>query len=161
MDLSIEQYDTYSPLSAAMDGRPEVEQRSMMQSFTKLSDEEKAVLAGTGTAEAIFRMISDGTIPETHGKAVAKMIYLVLTGEIPMPSIASVLQRLDLSEAVAKQIALFIESMVAPALSARAVTSLPSTLSVVPPLTVQRPASMGPNMPPRNIIDLRKPPETP
>ncbi len=159
MPVTIEQYDTLSPLFASLDGRSEVEQAAMMQQFASMSDAEKAALAGVETAEAILGWIQGGLIPESHGKAVAKIIYLVLTGEIPQSEVAAVLQRLDIPEVSAGQIAANISTLIAPALAARSVAERPAVMPKVPPLTVQRPAVIGSNTPPRNIIDLRKPPE--
>ncbi len=158
MEITVEEYNAYNPLSAYLDGKTDSEQGVVLGRFVNLPESEKLVLVGTDTAEAIANLIVAGTLPQSYGKAVAKIIYLVLAGEVQPAGVSALLERLGLSTPLAQQVSSVIGTLAAPVVRERAVT--PVAMPELPPLTQRVPPVMpGPDSsktPARNIIDLRK-----
>lgn len=158
MTLSIEEYNSYNPLSAYLEGKSGVEKDVILERFANLQETEKLILVGTNTAETIATLISAGTLPQNFGKAVAKIIYLVLNGEVPLTGVDELLERLGLPAVQSQQVSITIDSIVAPIISVRASESasmpeLPPMTQKIPPVA---PAPDSSKAAGRNIIDLRK-----
>lgn len=158
MELTIEEYDAYSPLSAYLGGKVDAEQDAILGRFSDLPEIEKSILVGTNTAQEIAALISAGILPQSHGKAVAKLIYLVVAGEVPITSVDALMVNLGLTAARARDISSWINTLVSPVISERVVEiasmpELPPLTQKIPPV-VPAPDSSKPTG--RNIIDLRK-----
>ena len=157
----IEDYERYSPLSAALSGRDDTARALVYEKFNKLPDEVSDVLVDVSTADTIQSWEQQGIFPATHGAAVAKLVALVILGEVSSEQVPELLKRLNLDPTTVQRTSEAIKSITAPALAFIQGYQTPASLgeTEVPPLSVQRPVPMGSNTAPRNIIDLRKPPE--
>lgn len=143
-----------SPYIALTEGKSFEELAPFLERFSNLSDDARNVIASPETAKKIFALVSEGVVGEEYAVAVAKTVAFLVMGDVTSEQLPGLLAKLGIlnGDALAKEIVGIATPPPAPV--------APPILKSVPPLTVQRPlAPMGSNAAPRNIIDLRKPPQ--
>ena len=155
--LDIESYERYSPLSAALAGRDENAQKLIYEKFNRLPDEVTDILVDVSTADKIQQWEQQGMFPPTHSSAVAKLVALVVLGEVSSSQVSDLLSKLNLDAASVQKTTEAIASIAAPAMSYLQGLQSPASLgeTELPPLTVQRSAANQPELPP-NVVDLRQ-----
>ena len=162
--MEIEEYDHYSPLSAALAGRDEVAQTKIYESLNALPDEVSDVLIDVSTAEKIQQWAIQGVFPSSHSTAISKIIALVLLGEIPPLQVPNLLSKINLDPEVVQHTTDAISSITAPALAFKQGYEKTVTLGSreVSPLTMGAKSMdnvTSPQAGAQGIIDLRKPPQ--
>lgn len=143
------EYNQFCPLLAAVQGRDEDERWLMFAKFQLLPEDARDILTNPKTIDQIKQWSTEGMFPSTHMTAVSKLIGLAaLDDEVTFNSIASLLQKIGLTQEQAEKTNNMILSLLQPVIAERARESTPKSMPELPPLTTK--------IPQRNIIDLRK-----
>ena len=162
------EYFDLSPLTAAAKGRSEEERFLLFQEFDMLDEDLKHVLASPETVEMIKTWVKTGIVPQSYVAAISKLLGLAALREVPVESIQPLLEKLGLatnSSALAaaemtKFLQLFSEAQKHEDNLVKADEEA-VTMTEMPPMTRPmengpKPLVASPNVPQRNIIDLRK-----
>ena len=155
----LEQEYRYSPYFAGIWGKTEDEIHALELRIDELPDLVREFVMKEDTDAQLRGAMRDAGVPEQYSVALAKIIFLITLGDVPADSVETLLQKLKLDQVQSRAMAVSLSKILAPIISMKAAASIPRKLPSVPPLTVQRPSPMGSIGKPRNIIDLRKPPE--
>ncbi|HUO75895.1 MAG TPA: hypothetical protein VMU12_03210 [Candidatus Paceibacterota bacterium] len=144
-----------SPYIALTQGKNPEELSPFFEQFVALPLNKREIITSPDVARRILTLLSTFSVGEEYAVAIAKLVGFLVLGDVAADQVPGLLTKLGIANS--EQLSASIVQIATP----KPMEEPAPTLKTVPPLTVQRPASMGPNMPPRNIIDLRKPPETP
>lgn len=150
-----------SPYFAGMSGKSGAEADALEHRIDELPQSLKELLLSEETDAKLRAAMQQAGVSDSYQVALAKVIFLAVLGDLPLSGFDELLGNIGLEEAPAHAMSLGLADILAPVAATRAKAASPPEMPRVPPLTVQRPQSGSPSGAPRNIIDLRKPPETP
>jgi hypothetical protein len=131
----------FSPYFAGMEGKTDEQALALEQRIEALPEPTKDFIFSDATDRAIGALIETEHLEHRYGIALAKIVFAVVLGDIPLASVGQLLERLDIAPDVAQRIAKGISALTQPALTVKA-----PTIKEIPPLS----RTVG------GIIDLRK-----
>ncbi len=149
-----------SPYFAGLSGKTDAERDELERRIDALPRQLKEILFSEDTDQRLRAAMQQAGVPDTFTVALAKIIFLGVLGDIPLTDFNGLLGKIGLDATQSAAMSTALADILSPVAVDRAAVAVPASMPKVPPLTVQRPATIGSNTPPRNIIDLRKPPET-
>jgi hypothetical protein len=174
MDLSL--YTEVSPYFALVNGKDEQQEEAILGRIAMLSELKRGLLADESTAQRVVDMAQQAGIDAKFGVAIAKLIGLRVLGDVASSAVPTLLERVGVENVKAQSVATQIETLITsipnepkeeatlqPQVamdSARPLVPLDMASRRIPPLTQQIPEAGSGPVPQRNIIDLRKPPES-
>jgi hypothetical protein len=146
-----------SPYDAMLEGRDRQAQDLFFAKFEKLPDALREFLLSPKTAEDVEYLALTTHLDDRYLTALGKIIASVTLGEVPIGSVAALLEKLDLPPEQAAAVADGMTRLMEPVLAAKARAAIGIAPREMPPLTRVVPPAAGPQGAGRNIIDLRKP----
>ncbi len=140
----------FSPYFAGLEGKPDEEAAALESRIETLPEPVKDFLFADATDDALARIVQQAGLEPRYGPALAKIVFFVLLGDVPVASTSTLLERLDIPADRAQGIARSVGQLVAPVMAAKAQAVVQTKPREIPPMT----RTVG------GIIDLRKPPAT-
>jgi len=163
MDTPQKTSRSFNPYFAGLSGKSGADADALEDRIEALPSAVRDFLFSPELPEQLSSLAQSVQLPEQYSVALAKIVFLIIIGDVPLSVTGQLLGKLGIDPQMAATLASSLDQILKPLIAARAQQSVAQGMRPLEPLTQRIGVPTPPptsNAPARNIIDLRNKPLT-